>query len=116
MCLAFFAGKGYSSEFVRHMQDMKDRLAGNAGVCLVCETDDICAFCLNNREGCCESADKVERYDKEVLRLCGLQAGALIDWKEFSRLVEERILVPGKRALICGDCQWNAVCSDKEHC
>lgn len=114
MCLAFFEGRGYSDGFIKHMQDMKDGLEEDAGVRLIREKDEICAFCPNNKEGRCESADKVGRYDKEVLRLCGLQAGTLISWKHFTNLVEERILLSGKRAHICGDCQWNSLCSAKE--
>lgn len=110
MCLAFFEGKGYSSGFVGHMQDIKDKLSENPRVCLMDRTDEICSFCPNNKQGDCISREKVSRYDKEVFRLCGLQAGTLIDWQDFTLLVEERILRPGNRAAICGDCQWNAMC------
>ena len=45
MCLAFFEGKGYNSEFTAHMGEMKKLLEKNPVVELVTKTDDICAGC-----------------------------------------------------------------------
>ncbi|MFR7899312.1 MAG: DUF1284 domain-containing protein [Ruminococcus sp.] len=35
--------------------------------------DEICSACPNNCEGVCEAAEKVKRYDNEVLVECGLK-------------------------------------------
>ena len=37
--------------------------------------------------------------------------GKKINWDEFFKIVCERILFPEKRALICGQCQWNNLCA-----
>lgn len=114
MCLAFFEGKGYSSEFTEHMGEMKKRLAENPVVKLMDQTDDICSFCPNNREGKCASLKKVEGYDHAVLSLCGLTAGMKISFKEFEKLVDEKILSAGRRKEICKGCQWEHICGKKE--
>ena len=112
MCLAFFEGKGYSSEFVRHMQKMQTDLEENPMVCIKKETDCICEYCPNKEKGQCSSADKVAEYDRQVLEHCGIFADVVMPFYEFRQKVEEHILRPGKREEICGDCQWNEVCKN----
>ncbi len=112
MCLAFFEGKGYSGGFTAHMAQIRSRLLReDPEVCLCPETDEICSRCPNNAGGVCSTAEKVDRYDRAVLEQCGFTPGQPIRWSRFSRLVEERILSPGKRETICGDCQWNGICA-----
>lgn len=110
MCLAFFRGRGYSEEFTRHMSAVQECLRRNPPVALLARADDICTHCPNLRGSICETAAKVEGYDKKVLELCGLREGEVVDWEEFSLLVRERILDAGKRKAICGDCQWSEFC------
>ncbi len=112
MCLAFFEGKGYSSGFTAHMTQVRDRLLReDPEVCLCPETDAICSHCPNTESGLCRAAEKVDRYDRSVLERCGLTPGQRIRWSAFSRLVDARILSPGGREAICGDCQWNGLCA-----
>lgn len=112
MCLAFFEGKGYSSEFTIHMGKMKQLLSENPEVYIFSETDDICSSCPNNKEGVCLSEGKVKNYDSQVLALCGLQSGTGLLWKDFEKLVETNVLNAGKRKDICGGCQWNYICEN----
>lgn len=113
MCLAFFRGKGYSDDFTEHMGKMKRVLCRNPEVCVLAGTDEICGPCPNNKDGICSSASKVERYDRKVLSLCGIREGSVLLWTDFERLIRERVLEAGKREEICGDCQWNSICSKK---
>lgn len=110
MCLSFFAGKGYDSDFASHMAKIKNELEHNPKVRIVTETDEICARCPNSKDAVCISAKQVENYDNMVLSLCGMKAGTVIDYISFSNLVNEKILQTGKREHICGDCQWNDIC------
>ena len=110
MCLAFFQGKGYSGEFVTNMAEMKAVLEEKPSVRLRAETDEICAACPNNLGGCCESGEKVIRYDREVLRRCGLREGTVLPYRDFEALVRRRILETGQREEICGGCQWSGLC------
>lgn len=114
MCFFFFQGKGYSGAFTENMRRMQRKLAQNPEVILLAETDDVCACCPHNRAGVCNSAKKVESYDMQVLARCGLARGTRIRWEEFEALVDERILSAGRRAEICGGCQWSGLCVRKE--
>ena len=111
MCLAFFQGKGYGSEFVRHMGRVKSELEKNPTVCIIGQTDRICSACPNNEQGICSTGEKVAEYDKQVLSRCGLSEEAVMPFLDFEKLVYDKILlIPGMREEICGDCQWNSLC------
>ena len=113
MCLSFFQGKGYSGDFVENMGAMKEILEENPLVRLLEGYDDVCAACPNKRTESC--AEKAFRYDREVLRRCGLSVGDTLPYRDFSENIIETILRPGLRAEICGDCQWSSLCHWEEN-
>ena len=113
MCMYFFQGKGYSGDFVENMGAMKEILAENPLIRLLEGYDDVCAACPNKRTESC--AEKASRYDREVLRRCGLSVGDTLPYRDFSETVIETILRPGLRAEICGDCQWSSLCHWEEN-
>ena len=113
LCLAFFVGKGYGSEFVAGMAEIERRLAAepDTPILLVDGTDRICSKCPHNRGGACESAEKTARYDAACLAALGLSAGCAVSWKELSRRVRENILSkPGARERVCPGCRWSSLC------
>ena len=87
----------------------------NPNVKVVCEIDDICSKCPNNKYGECLSEDKIKEYDTDVLRRCNLSEGAIISYADFKDLVYNNILIPEKREEICGNCQWNELCYFKKY-
>lgn len=113
MCLYFFRGKGYSGQFVENMGKMKAVLEENPTIRLMDSPDDICAACPNKVTEPC--AEKASRYDREVLRRCGLSVGDTLSYEDFSKKVVETILRPGVRGSICGDCQWSSLCHWEEN-
>lgn len=113
MCLYFFQGKGYSGDFVENMGQMKETLEENPLIRLLEGYDDVCAACPNKRTESC--AEKASRYDREVLRRCGLSVGDTLPYRDFSENIIETILRPGLRAEICGDCQWSSLCHWEEN-
>jgi len=77
-------------------------------------TDEICRRCPNNVDGACTTAEKTAAYDARVLALCGFAEGAVMPYSRFRGAVLERIIIPGKRADVCGDCEWDEVCNEEE--
>ena len=110
LCLHFFQGKGYSGAFVENMAQKKAMLERNPLVRPTDQADEICRACPNNLSGQCESAEKVRRYDREVLSRCGLTPGDVLPYRELAERVQETILIPGRREEICDDCQWTDLC------
>lgn len=110
MCMAFFQGKGYSSEFTVHMGEIIHNLESNPTICISTQTDIICSKCPNNKQGLCETESKVIEYDRQVLKYCGLSEGMVMPYADFKRAVYENILIPNMREEICGNCQWSELC------
>ena len=52
--------------------------------------------------------------DRQLLEACGVQGETSLPWKEFAELVRQKIILTGRRADICPDCQWKAICEKKE--
>lgn len=115
MCLVFFEGKGYSSEFAEHMGKVKRMLEADPPIRITTGADVICGPCPNNKGGICETAGKVLEYDRQVLLRCGIPEGTVMPFLDFDKLVRDRILLPGRREEICGDCRWSKLCHLKNH-
>ncbi len=114
MCLHFFEGKGYSTEFTAHMQKIYEKMQKNPKIELVVQGDEICRKCPNLENGICKTQELVLHYDREVLRHCRVSEGMKIFWNDFSKLVQEKIIFLGERQNICGNCQWSSICEKKE--
>ena len=116
MCFHFYEGKGYSADFTDHMGRVIKELEEDPSqmVVLKAETDIVCENCPNNESGVCTTKDKVLRYDRDVLKACGLSEGSEISFAEFISCVKDRIIDAGIRGDICGDCSWDYICREKE--
>lgn len=113
LCTSFFEGKGYSDSFTANMSKMIALLEENPNVRIIDHTDEICKACPHDQSGVCDSSEKVKRYDKAVLKLCGIESGAEMPWNEFCKLVSKNIIAANKLADVCGDCQWYEICGRK---
>ncbi len=115
MCFQFYEGKGYSEDFTDHMGRIIREMEADPAqkIQLKVETDIVCENCPNNEAGECTTADKVKRYDEEVLKACNLVEGEEISFAEFAKMVRDKIINAGIRSDICGDCSWDYICSAK---
>lgn len=93
------------------MQEMLELFETDAEIKMHVDTDEICSACPNNRDGICVSDDHVKKYDQAVLELCGLADGMEMTFLEFAEKIQKEIIIQGRRAAICGSCQWNHICS-----
>lgn len=113
LCAEFFVGKGYSGEFTENMAAVLKTLAeNNPQVIPKADTDLICGHCPNNVCGNCTSSEKVLRYDKKVLELCGIAEGTVLFWEDYRRLLREKIIGANRLKEVCGDCQWAEICGN----
>lgn len=111
LCVRFYAGKGYSREFVNNMNMIVGKLKDNPEITLVLSSDVLCSCCPNNdSQAGCKSIDKVNGYDTAVLLHTGLSAGDKIKWEYFQSLLTEKIFNTDIFDQICPDCQWSEIC------
>ncbi len=111
MCLAYFAGHGYSDGFSRHTAGLLDVLMAETPVTMTVGTDCVCSACPNNVRGVCAQAEKVAGYDRAVLEKCRLREEDVLPFGMFVRRVQVRVLAPGFRPSICGGCRWESLCA-----
>lgn len=114
MCLAYFKGSGYSEGFTGHMGEMLRIFETNVPVKLTVSTDEICSACPNNVDGTCKDKELVDTFDREVLTRCELTENTEITFLDFAKTVQQNILKPGRRAEICGNCEWDEICRSQK--
>ena len=114
-CALFVEGKADSDIFTEHLALMLDGLAAkDRPVTLTLGADLICGPCPHNQPSGCESQEKVARYDRQVLCLCGLQEGDTLPWSQLEQLCLEKIVRPGRLVQVCPDCAWADICQKKQ--
>lgn len=92
MCIPRYKSNGYSLEFCKNMEHIKESLKNNNYILVDC-CDDICRFCPNNINGKCADDEKVKRYDTLVQ----------------DKLSRNEKLLPKE---ICNDCCWFDICKN----
>lgn len=113
LCLQFFIGKGYSSEFVKNMAYLRAKLDSEPTTCikLCLGTDIICHACPNQTGAGCQSDPKPTRYDHKCLKACGFQIGEEVSWADLNDRIRSLILENiDTFAEICSDCSWFSIC------
>lgn len=115
LCIRFFEGKGYNSDFTEHMAATIECFKEpEKCVVLVEGKDEICRKCPNYLGNGCRQQEKVQRYDKSVIQITGVSYGEGIELEKLQKLVEHRIMETGRFRDICGDCGWAAICHKNE--
>ena len=110
LCLAHFAGKGYSDGFTQNMTKVLARLNGGEGLCLVSGCDDICSYCPHKNGGDCASGNP-EAIDAEVFSRAKLRPGTHMTWDKAAGIIKP---LCSDIQSICGECEWRAFC-EKNH-
>ena len=115
LCTQGYEGKGYSDGFVSNMSKIVGLLRSDPQIKIniVFSSDHICEDCPN-RVGIdgCKSESKVDRYDKAVIELLGLQEKEYYYQELISKL--DMLLDNDRLKSICGDCEWfgNSACQN----
>ncbi len=110
LCAQFFVGKGYSEAFVTHMYATLAALNAGADVTLTDGCDAICSGCPNNRDGVCETEEKVQAIDRCAIEAMGLSFCDTLPWRDLSALAKDRIILPDRLEDVCRDCAWIGIC------
>ena len=92
MCIPRYRGNGYSKEFCKNMERIKESLKNNNYMLVDC-CDDICRVCPNHINGKCADDEKVKKYD------------ALVQ----DKLSRNEKLLPKE---ICSNCCWFDICTN----
>lgn len=111
LCSQFFAGSGYSDEFVANMTDILDKLnSQNARVKIVEHCDDICSCCPKNTGGMCENEENVIQHDIQCIEEYGYKIGGEYCWNDLKEKVISKIKADNKLPSVCRNCSWLSIC------
>lgn len=111
VCFAFFKGNGYSGDFTENMSKiLTDLEKTNPLILISASKDTVCAKCPNDLRGVCKTEEKVVRYDEKVLKLCEIKDGTVLHYRDFKKMIFEKILAKDKREEVCLDCEWSDIC------
>jgi len=111
ICLHFFAGEGYSAEFVDNLRSTLEHLR-DAPFRLVEGPDDVCAACPSLRNGACASESGGEEHirslDSLANELLGVTPGMLLDFAETRTRLPA--ILDRWRVSACETCGFQTVC------
>lgn len=112
LCLQGFRGEGYSPGFVDNLARIHRDLNEHPErwVQVVEEPDTVCAACPHRAQsGCTLNGEGFEQemqaQDRLVLARLGLQAGAVVQWREILARIAGSI-AGADLPEICGQCRW----------
>ena len=116
LCIQHYMGKGYDSRFVQNMNQVVRQLRAfpQQLIELTVEMDVLCGHCPHNKQGRCDTQEKVTAYDNNCLRFTGLLEGQQLTWETFRETVEKQILGRKKLNQVCVDCSWLPLCERLE--
>lgn len=104
LCLLSFEGKGYSQEFVLHMDQVLHSLDE---IQIISECDEICQYCPHKKGKYCEYS-RVKEYDQRIVQAMGFEKTKSYHWQEIKPKLEKINLNE-----ICSDCQWFSICKKR---
>lgn len=110
LCIQKFTGHGYDESFTKHITHLISVLPKGMEITLHEGCDDLCVACPFNKNGRCDSFDKVHKLDTDVLQTCDFSYGQTDDWKYFANLAKHKIIKTVAFEHICSKCQWYDLC------
>ena len=111
ICLHFFHGEGYNTEFVENLRDVLERTKSGE-VEISPGADDICGGCPHLDQFRCrstEDADEgIREMDKRALELLNEGEGSKVKWHEIRKRIPE--LFHLWYNSYCNVCGWKRAC------
>ncbi len=111
ICLHFFSGEGYDTDFIANLMDVLKRCEGEE-IEVVEEADDICLKCPYLQNSQCfytkDAEEEIKRMDKEALKLLEVSTTEKIKWHEIKIKLPQIFKMWFEQ--FCIDCNWLRVC------
>ena len=116
LCIQKFTGHGYDDSFTEHMTGIVStlRLDPETPVTVTEGCDILCGMCPYNKNGVCESLEKVDFMDRSVLAVCGLSYGECVTWQKLAFEARTKIFETEAFQATCSACQWYELCRKTE--
>lgn len=109
ICLHFFTGEGYSSEFVENLYAILERTK-NENIIITYGADNVCKRCPSLIDGVCKDEKEISEMDKTALELLKLEIKETVSWNEIRRNLPK--IFNFWYRLYCIPCIYLGVCSN----
>jgi hypothetical protein len=111
ICLHFFNGDGYSTEFIENLRDTMEKIE-SGDVEISPGADGICEACPYLKQSMCratEDADEeIRAMDRRALELLEMREGSKVKWHEMRKRIPG--LFPSWYHSYCSVCGWKRAC------
>ncbi len=112
ICLHFFRGEGYNSEFVENLGKVLLRIEAGEAVEVCSGADDVCKRCPYLEGKKCfydrNAEYEIGEMDRNALRLMGLETHRKVKWVD----IKDKIpgIIHEWAENYCKECDWRKVC------
>lgn len=116
LCTQGYSGKGYSTEFVTHMNKIVTQLCDiePAEIEIIFGTDDLCVACPHKAgENLCATQEKVNWFDQKVVEFFNLQERKYI-YQDLIKEIDEN-MTEEMMDIICEKCSWYPISACKRN-
>ncbi len=114
LCIEGFKGYGYSSEFVKNMRMIIDKLKKNSKVIAIDLPDDICSYCPHLKDGRCSNEKggegEVSSMDRIFFNKTGLKPCGIYRYLDVKKIIYSVFKKRSDLFGICSSCSWKNVC------
>jgi uncharacterized protein len=112
ICLHFFHGEGYSSEFVTNLGELIQRAIAGEEIVVQSGPDYVCGMCPHLKDGACSydkgADDEIREMDNTALTLLQVKPGTRVTWSDM------KDKIPGVFSrwarIYCRMCGWKNAC------
>ncbi len=112
ICLHFFSGEGYDSEFIANLRSIFKKIGSGEEIVICTDADDVCRKCPHlNRERCLfdkNSDYEIKEMDSRALQLLRLSANGKVKWMEVRDRIPE--IIREWEDTYCKFCNWKKTC------
>ena len=112
VCLHFFTGEGYNSEFIKNLKDILVRTKSGEELEVCSGEDDVCRRCPFLKDKKCSydkhAENEIQKMDRDAMEFLRIEPSMKVTWVD----IEERVKGIFKKwsAKYCKNCNWQSVC------
>jgi hypothetical protein len=112
ICLHFFSGEGYNSEFVANLREILKRVEAGEEIEVCPGADDICKKCPYLKEDRClygrNTESEIREMDRTAIKFLRLKNQEGVKWEDIREKIPE--ILNEWSGEYCKNCAWRKVC------
>lgn len=112
ICLHFFSGEGYNSEFVANLREILKRVEAGEEIEVYPGADDICKKCPYLQKDRClygrNAESEIREMDRTAIKFLRLKNQERVKWGDIRKKIPE--ILNEWSGEYCKECDWRWIC------